>query len=253
MAVSNIGKNGAEEFMETIIFMTAYEEAKSVLSGFTDDIDNEVLKEAVEGASQVVMMGLIFQIIRYEESLLDKVFVVLGAFTAGTYALGKKALNRVKAKKGAKVFGRALSKYVPFLDGLLATRRDLNNTLVAQSGNYIAARQGASNNATAIHGQLIQTEQRAIQGDNHRLNLGDAMSKNFVNSLMFKTMTGNFTDKDKVVMKKILGRDVGSQISIDELNKTQEFMFAKDSSGNLTGLSTQFMELINGLAYTHNK
>ena len=78
MSVGTVGRNGAEEFFETIIFMTAYEEGRKKLQSWTESIDNPILREATESAGQVILFGLVFQLIRAEEKVLEIIWGVAG-------------------------------------------------------------------------------------------------------------------------------------------------------------------------------
>lgn len=43
-----------------------------------------------------------------------------------------------------------------------------------------------------------------------------------------------------MLIKKMLGRDTGAAINIDDLNQVADFMFVKDTNGKITGLSESF-------------
>ena len=75
------------------------------------------------------------------------------------------------------------------------------------------------------------------------------MAQNFNATLMLKLATKSFTDQDKAVLKKIVGKD--KDLKIEDMNKVADFMFIEDADGNISGLSEQFFSLINGLGYTH--
>ena len=48
MAVKQIGQNSAEEFFETILYMTAYTETQKIMHEYTKDIESPILREAIE-------------------------------------------------------------------------------------------------------------------------------------------------------------------------------------------------------------
>ncbi|WP_346389417.1 hypothetical protein [Sulfurimonas sp. NWX367] len=69
--------------------------------------------------------------------------------------------------------------------------------------------------------------------------------------MLFKVLTKNFTANDKQIIKKILGNSQADMTDIDNLNQVADFMFVKDSNGDITGLSEQMFQLLNGLGYVH--
>ena len=94
MGLGQIGKNSAEEFLETIIYMTAYNEARDRIKTYTESIENPILREATESALNVAVFSGIFMIIRYEEAILDKAFKVASAIIASLMLLPKKAFQK---------------------------------------------------------------------------------------------------------------------------------------------------------------
>ncbi|MCD8477291.1 MAG: hypothetical protein LRY68_04785 [Sulfurospirillum sp.] len=72
--VKQIGQNTAEEFFETILYMTAYNEARSIMQEYTKDIDNPILKEAIESAMSVAVFGAVFYAVQKQEQIIAKVF-----------------------------------------------------------------------------------------------------------------------------------------------------------------------------------
>ena len=96
MSLGNIGKNSANEFFETIIYMTAYNEARDKIQEYTSGIENPILREAAESAANVAAFGGIFMIIRYEEAILEKAFAVASGLVAILMGVGKKAVDKLK-------------------------------------------------------------------------------------------------------------------------------------------------------------
>lgn len=58
MSVKQVGTNSAEEFFESILYGVGYVEAQKVVQGFTKDIDNPVLREAVNDSMNVLVFGI---------------------------------------------------------------------------------------------------------------------------------------------------------------------------------------------------
>ena len=72
--VQQVGKNSAEEFFETIITIVGYEESKKIIQSFTKDIDNPILKEAIESSMNVLVFGAIMYAVQKQEALIGKIF-----------------------------------------------------------------------------------------------------------------------------------------------------------------------------------
>ena len=243
MGLNQIGQNSTEEFFETLIYMVAYDEAREMVKGFTDDIENPYLKEAVESAANVAVFGGIFMIIQYEEKILEKVFTIAGGIITSLLALPKKGIKRLKKFRGRKL-GLLSKIFSGFNDDAVGKAQVISSQL----NNFISARnnQYQSNNLIQSTQQIRQS---VYQKEDMRFKLADSMAKRYNDTLLFKTLTGSFSENDKTILKKILGTYDPSKIDVDELNKVSEFMFVKDSNNKPIGLSKAFVELVNGLGY----
>lgn len=134
------------------------------------------------------------------------------------------------------------------------------NLMTAQ---IVATHQGFKGNSSALvsspkntvgsYQMQLDTKNSIYQRESLNMNMGNNMASRYNETLLFKLLTKSFTPQDETLMKKILGRDSASTLHVDDLNDVADFMYTKDSNGKLTGLSSQFMELINGLGYLHNK
>ncbi len=248
--LNQIGKNSAEEFMETIIYMTAYNEAHKLIQDVTKDIENPIIKEATESAMNVAAFGGIFMLIRYEEQLLEKAFAIAEIFIVALLGMKKKAfskLGKVVRLRGSKlgILGKFLSGFTE--DSAMKAQvisTVLNNQIVSRQNHY---QSGSLMSAT------MKARDNVLQQDRSNLMLGKSMADNYVNSLMFKLLTSSFTANDKNMIRKILGRQNVDDINVDDLNKIGSFMFTTDDEGNLTGLTEQFYSLISGLGYVVKK
>ena len=81
-------RNAGEEFSEEIMYGVAYafifpQVRQWIDQKFPDEIDPvtkrtkpNILKEAVESSINVLMMGAMFMIMRYQEAFLDKLFAI---------------------------------------------------------------------------------------------------------------------------------------------------------------------------------
>lgn len=247
--LKQLGKNSTEEFFETIIYMTAYDTAKTRIAGFVEGIEDPVLREAVESAANVAVFGGIFMLIRYEEALLDKAFKLASVAVAFLMGMPKKFASKLK---NGGFRGRKLGIISKIFSGFSDDAVGKSQVITTQLGNFMSAR---SNQYQAGH--LIQATQKGrsnvnMQNDSS-MNLAKSMGDSYVNSLMFKLMTSSFTSQDKTMIRKILGRETNSALDIEDINKIGSFMFTKDDSGNLTGLTDQFFSLVQGLGYVVKK
>jgi len=243
MALKQIGQNSAEEFFETLIYMVAYEEARKMISEFTKDIDNPYLKEAVDSAMNVAVFGGIFLIIQYEEQIIEKVFNLASALVTSLILLPKKGFSKLKSLKGRKL--SIVSKIIGNLNDDAVNKA---NVIVNQVGNFIAGRNNQYQSMNLVEGsQLIRKS--VFQKEDLNFKLGNAMASRYNETLIFKLLTSSFSEADKSILKKILGTYNPDSIDIENLNKVSEFMFVKDDSGKIIGLSQAFLELVNGLGY----
>lgn len=245
MSLSQIGQNSAQEFFETLIYLTAYDEARQIIQNYTKDIDDPILQEAVNDALNVLTFGLIFYLIQMEENFLERVFSVASGIVLALLAPFGKIKKRFRGRKGIKgIFNALLGRFSN------SDRIQLANFVANQTNNLIQARNNSYQSNTLFK-SYTDTKQNIYTREMLHLNLADSYSKQYIQSLMFKLFTKSFTPQDEVLLKKILGRDVGANISIDDINQVADFMFVKDSNGKVIGLSEAFLELINGLGYLH--
>ena len=243
MALKNIGQNTAEEFFETLIYMVAYEEARQMISSFTEDIDNPYLKEAVESAANVAVFGGIFLIIQYEEQIIEKVFNAVSALISSLILVPKKSLEKLKGLRGRK-----LSIVSKILGGLNDDAVGKANVITNQLGNFIAGRNNQYQSLNLVDGAQ-KIRKTVFQKEQINLQLGNAMASRYNETLIFKLLTSSFTEQDKSILKKILGTYNPDSIDVEDLNKISSFMFVRDSDGNIVGLSEAFLELVNGIGY----
>ena len=249
MSLQTIGQNGAEEFFETLLYMTAYDEAQTQIKGFTKDIDNEIVQDALQGAMSIISMGVVFLLIRKQEDFIQGVFdtakglviILLGS----QYA--QKIGGRLKSLKGTKLF-KKLSMFKSSYSDRVATAQ-----LVVNSANsHFSAERTAQSESTTMQ-SVSQMKEHIVSKEKLNHSVGSSMASRYNETLMFKLFTKSFTANDEALMKKILGRDTASELKVEDMNKVADFMFVTDSNGDITGLTEQMFQLINGLGYTHNK
>ena len=248
--LGQIGKNSAEEFMETIIYMTAYNEAHKLIQDTAQNIENPIMREAVESAMNVAAFGGIFYIIRYEEALLEKAFAIAESAIFALLMLKKKAFS--KLGNVVRLRGSKLGILGKFLSGLTEDNATKAQVLSQTLNNFFVSRQNSYQSGSLLQ-SVSNIRDNVTQKDRSNLMLGKSMADNYVNSLMFKLLTSSFTVNDKNMIRKILGRENIDTINIDDLNKIGSFMFTTDDQGNLTGLTDQFFSLLSGLGYVVKK
>lgn len=255
MSVGTVGRNGAEEFFETIIFMTAYEEGRKKLQSWTESIDNPILREATESAGQVILFGLVFQLIRAEEKVLEIIWGVAGVAFGWLILRGSSLARSIRSSlprfgRRKPTQGVSAKNRLPVL--YQGGNRDvaIAQVVVEQAGNVVQARRNMTQ-SSGLYDAYIKTKQTSHSASNVKSQLANSMAQNYIFMSFFKLFTSTFTAQDEVILKKILGRDNLGSLNIEDINKIGSFMFAKDDQGNIVGLSQAFLELLNGLGYLH--
>lgn len=249
MSLGSIGQNSAQEFFETIIYHTAYNEAHSQIGNLTKDMEDGVLKEAVEGSMNVLAMGAIFLLISKQEELIQSIFNKSKALVV--LILGSQYANKVKQRL-ANTRGLGFLKKFDFFKSAQSDRIATASLVLQMTDNHLQAHKTAQNSQNTV-GTTMQFKEHLINKERLNFEVGGAMAQRYNETLLFKLFTKSFTSKDEMMIKKILGRDTASGLNVDDMNKVADFLFVTDSNGKITGLSEQLFSLINGLGYVHNK
>ena len=244
--VKNIGQNTAEEFFETILYMTAYQETRTIMQEYTKDIDSPVLKEAIESAMSVAVFGAVFFAVQKQEQMIAWIFDKAEVLMLVLIGKARNLLSKVKKFKGTKLY-----RLLNFMQG--------NNSENLMTAQIVATHQGFKSNARVhskyatnpIGAYQMQTDTKnsLYQRENLHMNFGNAMASRYNQTLLFKLFTKSFTAQDELLIKKILGRETGAAVSIEDLNQVGDFLFVKDTNGKVTGLSEAFFQLVNTLGY----
>ena len=245
MSLGSIGQNGTEEFFETILYQTAYKEAQDSIKGFTKDIDSEILQDALQGAMSVVSMGLVFMLMRKQEDFIEGVFktaeglvvVLLGS------SFAQKMGNKLGRLKGGNLF-KKLSMFKSSYSDRVATAQ----LVVNHANTHFSAERTAQSETTTLQ-SVSQMKEHMVSKEKLHHAVGDSMASRYNETLMFKLFTKSFTSNDEILMKKILGRDTASELKVEDMNKVADFMFVTDSNGDVTGLTEQMFQLLNGMGY----
>lgn len=247
MAIGQIGENSVTEFFEEITYQVGYDEARSQIQGFTKDIDNGVIKEALESSMNVLVMGLMMLFIRNQEAFIQRLFTVAKGLV--TIILASDTIQRYKNKlSGVKGF-KFLKKFNAFQKSY-ADRVATAQLVIDGTNNHLQA-ETTMQNETNNYNTVIAQKEHLVNKERLHMDLANNMASRYNDSLIFKMFTKSFTPNDKTMIKKILGRDTGAELDIDELNQVADFLYIKDSTGKVTGLSEQFLTMLNGLSYLH--
>lgn len=249
MSLGQIGQNGANEFFETMLYMTAYNEAQNQIKDFTKDIDNSIVQDALQGAMTVISMGVVFKLIQMQEGFIQRIFTVaeglVAILLASNYA--QKMAGKLRNIKGFKLF-----KKLEFFKSSFSDRVALSQMVINGTASHLKAEQ-TSQGSNNIMATITQQKEHIVNKEILNHSVGSGMASRYNETLMFKLFTKSFTANDEAVIKKILGRDTAAAVNIDDMNKIADFMFVTDDNGKLTGLSEQMFQLLNGLGYVHNK
>ena len=247
MALSSIGSNATEEFFETILYGTAYNEAQSQIKEVTKDVDNELLQDAIQSSMTILASGVMMILLRKQEQLIDAIFdrtkiIVLALIGTDFF---DKVKNRLKKFKGVKLLKRM---------GFISSQKT-DRIAVAQIVSTIGVGQTNSvnvkNSSLDIQKNTLTQKNYILEKEKHQFSVGSEKAKSYQQTLLFKLFTKNFTDNDKTIIKKIIGKNSSAQISIEDMNKVADFMFVTDNNGEITGLSEQMFQLLNGMGYVH--
>lgn len=248
MSLGQIGENGANEFFETILYMTAYNEAQTQISSFTKDIDNPIVEDALQGAMTIITMGLVFKAIQMQEEFIQKIFDTAKGLVTILLASGwaQKMGSKLGGLKGAKLF-----KKLEFFKSSFSDRVAVAQLVVSGASGHLQGER-VTQSETATFDTILRQKEHIVNKEKLHHGVGSDMAKRYNETLLFKLFTKSFTANDEVLIKKILGRDTASELNIADMNKVADFMFVTDVNGNVTGLSEQMFTLINGLGYVHN-
>jgi hypothetical protein len=243
-ATNNIGYMAADEFLNTFTMMWAYDESKKVLKEYfpIDPTMSPYMKEALESVEQLVATMGIFKMVQYEERFLEKLFEGASALLVALLALSKKGYKKLSDHL---MKGRRFKFMADFLGGVLDDAIEKAKLLVEWVKGLIFGRQSQYQSGKLI--EASQTNrQNVVERDRSAMMMGQGMSENLINSLMFKLMTKTFNQQDETLLKKILGKNDVANLDISQINKIADFMFVTDINGNISGLSDMFMSLLVG-------
>lgn len=260
-------RNAGEEFSEEIMYGVAYsfifpQVRQWIDQKFPDEIDPEtkrtkpnILKEAIESSINVIMMGVLFMIMRYQEAFLEKLFAVSRSATLFVLAGGKEYLDklrgRIKGRRGVSAINR-MNKY----GDAMSQRIEMAKHIQMQADSIIKARD-SQYNSVSIYAPAAQMHDTAVQKERLYQELGSSKANAKLQLAMFKMFSGSFNETDKQTLKHLYktidptGTFDPNKVDVEKLNKISEFMFATDSNGKIMGLTDAFVSIINGMGYMH--
>lgn len=242
-----IGQNGVNEFFEDLTYNVAYGEVLARLKKCTE-MDNKVLQSALESATTVMVSSALFLYIQKQEEFLTNIMNVVWKLIAGVITFA----GIGKLKKGFKgKFGRRLKNLTNFVTG---ERSDAINSgrMVIEGAKLMSDNMSNSNSSSLRVMPSLITKGQMIQNESHKLNIARSKVASMNETLLFKLFTKNFTSSDMDLINRITGGK-SKELTADKLNQVADFMYVSDDKGNITGLSEEFMKMLNGLGYLNNK
>lgn len=230
---------------EDLTYNVAYNE---VLKRLKDNgMEDGILKEAIDSGITIMFSSALMVYIQKQEEVISKIMNVT------ITALG---LLLSPAREGVKNLFKKFSKgrkfriFSDFFGSALNDNSNIANVVATLSSSAFNAQQTANqfhNRASSS----IQQRELVMHSKDQQLAYAKAKADNFNQTLLFKILTSKFTPADKEIIRRITGGS--AEVDIESLNKIAEFMYVKDDAGNITGLSEQFMTMLNGLGYLNGK
>ncbi|MDD2651728.1 MAG: hypothetical protein PHX44_01680 [Sulfurimonas sp.] len=249
MSIGAIGQNSVSEFFEDLTYQVGYNEARSQVQNLVKDVESDAVKSALESSMNILTMGLMMLLIRSQEDFVQKVFTLAQGLVVIALAsdFAQKTKNKLQNFRGFKF----LKKFELFQKSY--ADRVATAQLVLDGANAHFSAERLTQNEGSTIDSVIRQKEHIVNRESFHLNVADKMASRYNDTLLFKMFTKSFTSNDETMIKRILGRDTASSITADELNHVADFMYVTDSAGHVTGLSEQFLTLLNGLGYVYNK
>lgn len=259
--MSEIAKNTVTNMAEDLTMLVGYsmvngwitEKLSAEFPPETDPVTGKqktnYALEVLSGGASFLFMSAMMEVIRREETFVHYVFAAGEAVIMVLYARNKSMFETI---------GKTITKYT----GIKAAKRlklfdshtDVTNSFVGQvyqaMQTILHGRDSSESVASTIQASN-SSQDTAINREAHDLRFASLNNKAFIDSFMIKIMSGNFTQTDEIILKKVLGRENFSTVpvSIDELNSVRDFMVIKDSNGKFVGLTKGLVDLLNGLGF----
>lgn len=241
---TRILKLGIDEMFEDLTYNVAYQEVLNRLKA--NGMDDGILKDAINSGITIMFSSALMLYIQKQEAVLDKIVNIAVKFLIATVTPLFGAIKGA-IKKYAK--GRAASMFSSFL-GISTSDRIAYGQLIVSSSDVLFSRKQAEQQFNFRADAAYKQRELLLHSKDQQLNYAKAKVDSFNQTLLFKLLTSRFTAQDKEILRRITG---STEVDIDKLNEVASFMYVKDDAGNITGLSEQFMTLLNGLGYFNSK
>lgn len=242
---SRILKLGIDEMFEDLTYNVAYNEVLRRLKN--NGMDDGVLKDAINSGISIMFSSALMLYIQKQEELLASItskalallVAILNPLTAKVKGLARKFFKGAKAGMISNFLGVSTEARVGYANVVVTGANALFNRKQSESQFFYRA------------DNVIKNKEHILNTKDQQLAYAKAKADNFNQTLLFKILTSKFTAADKEIIRKITGGS--AEVDIDKLNKIAEFMYVTDSAGNITGLSEQFLTMLNGLGYLNGK
>ena len=242
--LKNIGKNGVNEFFEDLTYNVAYNVVNKKLQEILglDNPKNSIIKDAMLSSLNIMVSTALFLYIQKQEKFIYKIFALVSAIIVAKLNILSKAIkNRLSKMRGVKGRGNAIMRGLKFITG-------------SKSDNINFSRMGVAYGSLIVSGDIDGGLKNTILNqESHNLNIARAKVQSINETLLFKLFTKNFTQSDIEMINRICGNKTNGNITKEQLNQVADFMYITDDKGQITGLSEQFLTMLNGLGYMHNK
>uniref|UniRef100_UPI0014729F6D hypothetical protein n=1 Tax=Campylobacter sp. RM9328 TaxID=1705720 RepID=UPI0014729F6D len=242
---SRVLKLGIDEMFEDLTYNVAYSEVLTRLKA--NGMDDGILKDAINSGITIMFSSALMLYIQAQEAVLHRILEIAGALLLATLSpvvkVAKGLLN--KFKKGVKV-----GMLANVLGVSTEARVGYAQVITTGANAVFNSHQGNSQKSGYLNNMLQQRE-LMLHSKDQQLAYAKAKVDSFNQTLLFKLLASKFTPQDKEIIRKMTGGS--ADIDIDKLNEIANFMWVTDSAGNITGLSEQFMSMLNGLGYLNGK
>ncbi|HDX6330717.1 hypothetical protein [Campylobacter fetus] len=242
--LKNIAQMGVNEVFEDLAYNVAYGEVYNKLNSVIP-LDDGYLKDAVQSGLSVMFSGALMIWMQRQDKFITIIFSSISASVisslSGIGSIIKGKLSRMVGRK-LKIASRAGSSS---MDERIAKAK-----LYVEYGSMIHNGQLVSNTYGGTSSSLSGIPNINISSNTQKLEYAKAKLDSTHKNLLLKLFTSRFTADDIDMIKKMTGK---ANVDIDNLNKIANFMYVTDDSGNITGLTEQFMTMLNGLGYLNNK
>lgn len=256
MSGRRIVEMGANEFFEDLTYSVAYGEIMKQLRDRLP-LDDGYIKDALQSSLSVVFSAGLLVYMQKQEQIISKIFdLVFLTFITYFNEYLSNLKNKVKSKF-SRVKGRSLKNALDVF-GVGQRNSFKRAELILKSGeffmqsNIVECERSGGSFLASQNLNSIYTRNNSNADLNLKYAKAQLDSLNF--GLLLKLFTAKFTNQDMALVNRILGENKETtNLTADDLNKVASFMFVADDNGNITGLAEQFMQLLNGLGYFHNK